>query len=110
MMKRNITKLIVVAVLFCSYNFTAFSQAAVEFETITEALNYTGDRDAVKKLIITGTISGNDYSATSEWSKFRTLDTTFPNLEDVEILTSQDIPDAMEEEKIDIGFFFLFRL
>ena len=84
---------LVVAVLFCGYNFTAFSQVTVEFETITEALNYAGDRDAVKKLIITGTISGDGYSATSEWNQFRTLDTTFPNLEDVEILTSQDIPD-----------------
>ena len=92
-MKNKITKLIVVAILFCSYNFTAFSQATVEFETITEALNYAGDRDAVKKLIITGTISGDDYFEDSEWSKFRTLDTTFPNIEDVEILTSQDIPD-----------------
>ena len=93
-MKDEITKLIIVAVLFYSYNFTAFSQATVEFETITEALNYDGDRNAVKKLIITGTISGNDYSEDSEWSKFRMLDETFPNIEEVEILTSQDIPDG----------------
>ena len=98
--------LIILTILFCSYNFTAFSQATVEFETITEALNYDGDRDAVKKLIITGTISGDDYSPTSEWSKFRTLDETFPNIEEVEILTSQDIPDVREEEQI--GFFVYF--
>ena len=55
--------------LFCSCNFTAFSQATVSFETITEALNYAGDRDAVKKLIVTGTISGNDYSPTSSATK-----------------------------------------
>ena len=113
-MKRNITKLIitkliVVASLFCSYSFIAFSQAIVSFETITQALNYAGDRDAVKKLIITGTISGNDYSATSEWSKFRTIDTTFPNIEEVEILTSQDIPDTdIIEKEGEIGFFFYF--
>jgi hypothetical protein len=34
---------------------SAFSQE-VSFETITEALNYNGDKDAVKKLIITETI------------------------------------------------------
>ena len=36
------------------------------FETITEALNYNGNRNAVTKLIITGTIQGNNYSESSE--------------------------------------------
>jgi hypothetical protein len=69
----------------------------ISFETITDALNYTGNRYAITKLIITGNISGDDYSDASEWSKFRTLDdskTGFPNIKEVEILTDQDIPDA----------------
>ena len=91
---KKLEKLIVVAALLCSNNFVAFSQTTASFTTVTEALNYTGNKATVKKIIITGTISGSDYSASSEWSKFHTLDSTFPNIEDVEILTSQDIPDG----------------
>ena len=80
-------------VLFCGYNLTV-QAVTVEFETITEALNYSGDKSTVTKLVITGEIAGDDYSENSEWSKFRTLDETFPNIEAVEILTSQDIPDG----------------
>ena len=92
-MKIKLAKLIIiVTVAFCSYNFTVLAET-VEFNTVTEALNWTGDKAAVTKLIITGTISGNDYSESSEWSKFRILNETFPNIEEVEILTDQDIPD-----------------
>jgi hypothetical protein len=63
----------------------------LEVETITDAY-YTGDKEAVKKLIITGTISGNDYSDSSEWSKLYFLDTTFQNIEEVGIWSDQDIP------------------
>jgi len=89
--------IIIVTVAFCSYNFTVLAETAT-FNTVTEALNYTGDKAAVTKLIITGTISGDDYSDESEWSKFRTLDTTFPNIEELEILTDQDIPDAYNDD------------
>ena len=82
----------IVTALFCSYNFTVLAETKT-FNTVTEALNYTGNKAAVTKLIITGTISGNDYSESSEWSKFRTLNETFPNIEEVEIFTNQDIPD-----------------
>ena len=98
-MKTKFKKLIVVTMLFCGCCSAVLSQAIVEFETITEALNWADTTDienskAVKKLVITGNISGEDYSESSEWSKFRTLDETFPNIEAVEILTDQDIPDA----------------
>ena len=94
--KKMLTSIFFAAFVFCIYNFTAFSQVTLSFETITEALNYAGDRAAVKKLVITGTISGDDYSGNGEWYKFRRLDETFPNIEEVEILTSQDIPDITE--------------
>ena len=97
--------LIILTTLLFSYGFTAFSQATVEFETITEALNYDGDRDAVKKLIITGTISGDDYSEDSEWYQFRYLYIPFSNLDTVEILTYQDIPDWGNGIYVDGGFF-----
>ena len=100
-----ITKLIIiVTVLFSNYNFIAFSKATVTFNTVIEALNWADTTDAenratVTKLIITGKISGDDYSESSEWSKFRTLDETFSNIEEVEILTDQDIPDYKESEQ-----------
>jgi len=91
-MKKTLKNLIVITALFCSYNFTVLAETKT-FNTVTKALNYTGNKATVKKVIITGKISGSDYSASSEWSKFRTLDTTFSNIEAVEILTNQDIPD-----------------
>jgi len=69
-------------------------QGTLTVRTITEALNYSGDSNTITKLIITGSIAGNDYSVGSEWSIFRTLNETFPNIEAVEILTDQDIPDS----------------
>ena len=92
-METKFQKLIVVTALFCSYNFTVLAETAT-FNTVTEALNWTGDKATVTKLIITGTISGDDYSKSSEWSKFRTLNETFPNIEEVEIWTDQDIPNS----------------
>ena len=102
-MKTKFIKLIIVTVLFCSYNFTVLAET-VEFNTVTEALNWTGDKATVTKLVITGTISGDDYSASSEWSKFRTLDETFPNIEAVEILTDQDIPDFDETNQCSLFY------
>jgi len=90
-MKKAIIFLIV-AIATVIATLTAHAEDAT-FETITEALNYTGDREAVTKLIITGTIAGDDYSDGSEWREFRTLNETFPNIEAVEILTDQDIPN-----------------
>ncbi|MCL2040022.1 MAG: leucine-rich repeat domain-containing protein [Bacteroidetes bacterium] len=69
------------------------AQPDATFGTITEALNYTGDKSAVKKLIITDSIAGSDYSDGSEWRLFRTLDEVFENIEEIELHTSQDIPD-----------------
>ena len=93
------TKLIILVTLaFCSYNFTVLAET-VEFNTVTEALNYNGDKATVTKLIITGTIAGNDYSKDSEWSKFCNLDNTFSNIEEVEIFTDQDIPDYDEKNQ-----------
>ena len=86
-------RLIILTLIFSSFTFTMFAET-LEVETMTEALNYSGNRDVITKLIIKGEISGNDYSEGSEWSKFRTLDETFPNIEEVEILTSQDIPNC----------------
>jgi len=57
--------LLIVAIATVIATLTAHAEDAT-FETITEALNYDGDRNAVTKLIITGTISGNDYSDGSE--------------------------------------------
>jgi len=38
----------------------------ISFVTITDALNYDGNKEEVTKLIITGTIAGDDYSIGSE--------------------------------------------
>jgi hypothetical protein len=76
-------------------------------KTITEALNYSGNSNTVTKLIITDSIVGNDYSAESEWSKFRTLNDFFSNIETVEILTDQDIPDSYYPESARVvGLFY----
>jgi len=93
--KRITTKLFIATMLFLS-SFTVFAQETVkEFETITDAINYSGDKSAVKKMVITGEIEGTDYCPIfSEWSLFFDLDLIFPNIESVEILTSQDIPDT----------------
>ena len=90
--------------IFLVASFSLDSEVLVR-GTITEALNDTSvDREAITKLVIEGTIHGNDYSDSSEWSKFYYLDTTFKNLEEVEILTSQDIPDG--GELFTLGLFF----
>ena len=94
-MTQRMIKLVIAIVLFCGCNFTIFAET-LTVRTITEALNYSGNNNAVTKLIITDSIAGNDYSVESEWRKFRTLDETFPNIEAVEILTDQDIPDFDE--------------
>jgi hypothetical protein len=59
-MKNVFHSISIVTVAFCSYNFTVLAEAKT-FNTVTEALNYNGDKATVTKLIITGTISGNGY-------------------------------------------------
>ena len=97
-MKRIIIIMLAAFMLFgCKDDATTYTVTeTLTVETVTEALNYSGNRNKVTKLIITGSIAGNDYSVGSEWSKFRTLDKTFPNIEAVEILTDQNIPDFDE--------------
>jgi hypothetical protein len=56
---------LILILLFVSFNYVANSEEAT-FETITKALNYSGDKEAVTKLVITGEIQGNDYSPESE--------------------------------------------
>ena len=97
----KISKIIIATVLLCGYNLTVFA-VTVEFPTLTAALAYNGNKATVTKLIITGQIAGDDYSEESEWSKFYNLDETFSNIEAVEILTAQDIPDGSQNG----GLFF----
>ena len=86
--------LITLTAIILSFSFSLLSQE-LEKATITEALtDLSVDRDAVKKLIITGEISGANYSEGSEWRLFRTLDETFPNIEEIELHTKQDIPSS----------------
>jgi len=94
---QKMIKLFIATILFCGYNFTVFAET-LTVRTITEALNYSGNVNTITKLVITDSIAGNDYSVASEWSKFRTLDETFPNIEAIEILTDQDIPDSYYPE------------
>jgi hypothetical protein len=64
-MKVKIILNLIAVFLFTATTITVFAED-VTFETITEALNYTGNKNAVTKLIITGTIEGDDYSDESE--------------------------------------------
>ena len=83
-------KFILIVATFCCHNLTAIT---LEVWTIPEALNYSGDKNAITKLLVKGEIEGNDYSEGSHWREFRTLDQTFPNIHSVEIWTDQNIPD-----------------
>ena len=85
---------IAIAILAIAGIKSTVSANTVEFQTITEALNYSGNKSTVTKLVITGEISGNDYSENSDWSRLKTLNEPYPALETIEILTSQDIPDG----------------
>ena len=56
-------------------------------------------------MVITDSIKGDNYHGSSEWSKFRILDSLgFWNLEKVEIWTDQDIPDV-DVEYEDDGYY-----
>ena len=94
-MLNKIQKIIIATVLLCIYNFTVVAET-LTVETVTEALAYSGEKATVTKLVVKGKIAGDDYSDSSEWSKFRTLNETFPNIEAVEIWTDQDIPDGSQ--------------
>ena len=84
-------KLIIITLIFCCNNFSVFAETKT-FPTITDALNYSGDREAVTHLIITDSIAGSDYGEDSEWKEFRTLNIGYPVLSEITILTAQDIP------------------
>ena len=90
---------------------TIMKSEELVMKTITEALNYTGDRDAVMRLVITDSISGSGYSPDSEWSEFFTLNETFSNLDEVEILTDQDIPNAEWVSELECfrGLFYMYK-
>ena len=105
-MTTRVIKLFSSFVLLLGFNYTIFGQT-LSVKTITEALNYSGNLNSVKNLIITDSIIGNDYSGGSEWSKFRTLNNIFPNIETVEIMTEQDIPDSYYPESARVvGLFY----
>ena len=109
-MQTKLNKIILATVLILTANLTVLSQEVLVRETITQALaDETIDRNAVKKLVITGEIEGTGYSDESEWSMFRFLDTTFPNIEEVELLTSQDFLDASYGRSLFRGALWLKR-
>ena len=94
-MQIKFLKFFIATVLFSSFNFKVFSQQEAIFETITQAITCEEvNRAEVRKLVITGEISGNDYSPDSHWALFIDLDLYFESLEEVEIHTHQDIPDV----------------
>jgi len=76
------------------------AQETKSFRTITDAYNFADtaelhEIEAVKKLIITDSIYGstNFFNTETEWRMFRCLDEIFPNIEELELHTDQDIPD-----------------
>jgi len=83
----------------------------LEVKTMSEALSYTGNKDAITKLVITDSIQGTDYKIGSEWREFRTLDETFPNIEEIEIWTDQDIPEIMFDTVMNgyLGLFYCYE-
>jgi len=87
-------KYLLFSIFLCCSFLSVSAQTTITFGTVTEATNYADNNASVKKIIITGTVAGNDYSPDSEWSKFRTLNTVFPNLDTVQINTAQNIPDG----------------
>jgi len=101
MQKNKIIRNLIIAVLILTAGNVLNAQEEATFETITEALeDVYVNKHEVKKLIIWGEIAGSDYiSEESEWKYFRILDEFFINLEEVTILTSQDIPDVDVEFK-----------
>ena len=98
-MKKSVKVLLIAGLTLIANVLNAQEEAT--FETITEALeDVYVNKHEVKKLIIWGEIAGSDYiSEESEWKYFRILDEFFINLEEVTILTSQDIPDVDVEFK-----------
>ena len=90
------TQLITLTLIIIS-SLTVQAQDTVKtFGTITEALNYDGDRSEIKHLIITDSISGSDFSEGSEWREFRTLNLAYPALSEITIHTDQDIPSVQQ--------------
>ena len=61
---KKTTLLLLLAILFC---YTATAQPTVQFENITDAMyDVYVDREAVKKIIFTGEIQGDDYEQHNE--------------------------------------------
>jgi len=108
--KRKTTKLmkwIIAMGLTLTFNFAVFAQETVKFNTITDAITCMEvNREAVKHLIIEGKIDGEDFSPEKggEWLLFLTLEETFPNIEEVTILTDQDIPDVYKHMDVIAGW------
>ena len=103
---QKLQTILTITILFC-YTLSARAAETAIFDNITEAYHWADTAlpshvEAVQKLIITGKIQGDDYSQDSEWSMFLQLNNPFPNIEEVEILTDQDIPDGTARR----GFFF----
>ena len=63
---KPLIKILLIATIFC-YATTTKAQPIVEFENITDALyDIIVDREAVKKIIFTGEIKGDDYDQLNE--------------------------------------------
>ena len=88
-------KLIMILIVAIA-TIVSVSAENLTFETVTDAMNYTGNTADVTSVTVTGTVTGipgSQYSNDSEWSKFYRLNEVFTNIESVEILTDQDIPE-----------------
>jgi len=63
---KKLQTILTITILFC-YTLTARAAETAIFDNITEAMSdLIVDRDAVKKIIFTGEIEGDDYSQDSE--------------------------------------------
>jgi len=86
-------KRILIILISIFINF-AVSAETLEVWTVTDAINYSGDKSIYTKLVIKDEIEGTDFCPiSSEWALLFDLDIYFENLEEVEIWTEQDIPD-----------------
>ena len=98
-------KRILIILISIFINFTV-SAETLEVQTVTDAINYSGDKSIYTKLVIKCDISGENYlpDSGSEWGKIRTLDAIFPNIEALTLLTSQDMPPYADVVYADNGY------